>query len=259
MNGFILHLKGPMMSFGDTGFGQIRGAGGFPSRSVVLGIVAAARGFQRNDKRLLELHRKLRVHAAAIHSGAPGVDYHIVQPMEYEEETIHLHRRRREDVSSVITWREYLHDAHFMALVEGDDAGYVDECALKLRHPEFTTYLGRRSCPPSLPLLPEIANGEHVDQVFHHAYNHWLDAEKDSRGRVSYALLRRLPKQLDIWLDSATPPDNVKLLGRMERRDLLAALPRSYVNRMVTHVRMSLPAHVQPSSSRTEEYFHAAP
>jgi CRISPR system Cascade subunit CasD len=256
MNGFLLHLKGPMMSFGDKGFGQIREAGGYPSRSVVLGIIAAAIGIGRNDERLLELHRSLRVHVAAIMPGDPGIDYHIVQPMEYEEESLYLHRRRREDVSSVITWREYLYDAHFMAVVEGDDSDLVEQCRQALRSPVYTAYLGRRSCPPSLPLQPHAIGNGTIDEEFQTAYSRWLAEQHDERGKLPRGLGKRLPDYLDIWLEGVIPTGMAtRYVAQEERRDLLIALPRSYVARLVVHKRANLAKTESSASDINEEFY----
>src|SRR5690606_38750887 len=131
MTGFLLHLYGPMQSWADTGFGQLREAGEFPSRAAVLGLVAAAMGLPRADERLLDLHEALRVHAATVRPGRILRDFHTVETREGKPRTL--------------TSRDYHHDAHFVALVEGKE-GTLAEAEAALRRPHYGTFLGRRSC-----------------------------------------------------------------------------------------------------------------
>ena len=144
MNGFLLHLKGPMQSYGDEGYLTHRDAGRFPSRSAVLGIIAAAQGLRRDDERLLELHRALRVHVAVLRPGVLAADYHTVQPTyprpgdEGYPDYSAPEQSVQPQPSTVQTQRIYHHDAHFLSLVEGAQ-GEVERASEALRHPVFTT------------------------------------------------------------------------------------------------------------------------
>lgn len=194
MPGFLLHLYGPMQSWADTGFGQLREAGEFPGRAAVLGLVAAAEGIPRADDRLLDLHEALRVHAATVRPGRVLRDFHTVETREGKPRTL--------------TSRDYHHDAHFVVLVEGEAAA-VATAEQALRRPVYATFLGRRSCPPALPLLPEPAG----DDPF--------AALRTVTGATARAFPRgdrtwrrgRTANSLTVWLD-----------GYFERGDLPPAL-----------------------------------
>src|SRR5690625_1409374 len=126
MKGFLLHLQGPMQSWADTGFGQIREAGPFPSRAAVLGIVAAALGIPRAGDRLVALHDTFRVHVATARDGETRKDYHTVETDPSRNKTL--------------TWRDYHHDAHFVALVqlESDtEETWIDQAVAALRRPKY--------------------------------------------------------------------------------------------------------------------------
>ncbi len=135
-----------MQSWADTGFGQLREAGESPSRAAVLGIVAAALGVDRASDGLLALDRGLRVHVATVRPGRVLRDFHTVETREGKPRTL--------------TARDYHHDAHFVALVEGDGAALVELAQAALRQPAYGTFLGRRACPPAIPLLPEPVEGD---------------------------------------------------------------------------------------------------
>ena len=51
-----------------------------------------------------------------------------------------------------MTYRHYLQDAVFLAGIESEDTALLQQLQQALLHPAFPLYLGRRSCPPTLPL-----------------------------------------------------------------------------------------------------------
>ncbi len=231
MSGFLLHLKGPMQSYGDTGFGPLREAGAFPSRSAVLGMLAAAQGLYRNDEMLLRLHRALRVHVLTLKPGQVRVDYHTVEPNGPGQGTVQ-------------TYRGYHHDAHFITCVEGD-SDVVEKAQEALRNPAFTVYLGRRSCPPSRPLLPLPMSHEQPVRA--------LLAEAGANREVR----RRRKPLFDLYLEGHHEPNGLHVVAHGYRRDLLQALPRHYVNRPYTHARSTTPEPAKPSIN--EDFFDALP
>lgn len=134
-----------MQSWADTGFGQLREAGAFPSRAAVIGLIAAAQGIPRGDARLVELHEALRIHVATKRAGRVLRDFHTVET--------------RVGKARTLTTRGYRHDAHFVALVTGEP-GAVAEAEAALERPHFVAFLGRRACPPMLPLTPVAIGGD---------------------------------------------------------------------------------------------------
>lgn len=54
--------------------------------------------------------------------------------------------------ASYVTYRYYLADAVFLAGFEGDKA-LLTELETALKNPRFPLFLGRRSCPPTMPLV----------------------------------------------------------------------------------------------------------
>lgn len=248
------------MSFADTGFGQLREAGPFPSRSAVIGVLAGALGIERGDDRLLDLHQRLRIHLGVVRAGSLLVDYHTVLPAGYAEyDPIRL-RRPGADGNPVLTDRAYHVDSHFVALVSSDDGAIVEECRTALDEPVYVGYLGRRSCVPATPLIPENALGSTVIDVLFTA------SRNAHRQRVDKLMPWERESQrqthVDVYIDgdSWDPPEacSAVMVARTFRRDLLIAVPRSYVNRPVTHARITVPPE-SDATYTTEEYFDAAP
>lgn len=265
MNGFILHLQGPMMSFADTGFGQLRDAGPYPSRSLVIGIIAAAMGIERGAERLLDLHRYIRVHTAAAASGSLLVDYHTVLTAGYAQaDPVLLRRTGVAGANPLLTDRTYHCDAHFVVYVDSEDGELLGTCRKALLTPVFTSFLGRRSCVPSSPLLPLEPEGQSVlDALCISAFGAHADRQRARRTWSRGAL-----PSIDAYLDGRHPTGDaimetscgVASIGAYGvRRDLLVAVPRSYVNRPVTHVRVELPQSSRLASTINEDMYHAAP
>ena len=122
----------------------------FPTKSGVVGLLAAAQGRRRVDpiEDLADLHFAAR----------------IDQPGEILRD---FHTAHRGQTSMPLSQRYYLSDAVFTAFMEGPDA-VVDALAEALRHPAFPLYLGRRACPPTMPLFLETrqtALAEAVDTL----------------------------------------------------------------------------------------------
>ena len=63
----------------------------------------------------------------------------------------HMARNEEKD-RSYVTYRHYLEDAVFLVGLESEDTALLQELAEALTHPVFPLYLGRRACPPTLPL-----------------------------------------------------------------------------------------------------------
>lgn len=135
MSVLLLRLAGPMQSWGSTSRFARRDTQREPTKSGVLGLLAAAQGRRRTDdiEDLLGLRFGVRVDQEG--------------RMLRDFQTAH----RADGMALPLTDRYYLSDAVFVAGVEGDDSliGALDRA---VRQPEFPLYLGRRACPPSLPV-----------------------------------------------------------------------------------------------------------
>ena len=64
-----------------------------------------------------------------------------------------------------MTYRHYLQDAVFLVGLESEDTALLQELETALKHPVYPLYLGRRSCPPTLPLCLGIRAGELLDTL----------------------------------------------------------------------------------------------
>ena len=130
----LLRLSGPMQSWGVSSRFKQRATEQVPTKSGVLGLLAAAQGRQRTDDL-----QDLAALTFAVRIDQPGSllrDYQTAQPWQ----------KRPKDNASLVT-RYYLEDAVFVAAVESDNDSFIDELASAVQRPRFPLFLGRRSCP----------------------------------------------------------------------------------------------------------------
>lgn len=165
--GLILRLAGPLQSWGERSHFNERDTAPFPTRSGVIGLLAAALGRPRGQSidDLARLSMTVRV-------DRPGVllrDLHTVGGGLPAKATVTTAegKKRSGDTGTLLTHRTYLADAAFtIALTDTPPAGSDDvlpQCAHALRSPHWPLFLGRRSCPPEGPVLL----GE-TDDTLHH-------------------------------------------------------------------------------------------
>lgn len=130
----LLRLAAPLQSWGANSKFETRTSEKMPTKSGVVGLLAASLGLKRNAD-LSELSA-LKFGVRADREGETITDFH----------TAHS------DKSSYITYRHYLCDAVFLVGLEGE-IQLLKKLEYALRSPVFPLFLGRRSCPPTLPVV----------------------------------------------------------------------------------------------------------
>lgn len=147
----LLRLAAPLQAWGSDSKFNIRTTEREPTKSGVIGMIAAAMGIQRNsDPELLKPLNALRFGIRVEREGKLLKDFHMVHEMTGKKD-------------SHVTERYYLSDAVFIAALSSDDKEYLDTIAYALSHPVYPLFLGRRSCPPTLPVVLGIRENELTD------------------------------------------------------------------------------------------------
>ncbi|GAA3505619.1 type I-E CRISPR-associated protein Cas5/CasD [Streptomyces prasinosporus] len=147
----VLRLAGPLQSWGASSRFTRRTTESAPTKSGVIGLLAAAAGVERGDDTRLAPLAALRFGVRIDQPGTRVRDFH----------TAH---HGVTGASMPLSERFYLADAVFVAAVEGDHAlltGLRDA----LRAPAYPPYLGRRSCPPSEPVVLALSEDAHLEDV----------------------------------------------------------------------------------------------
>lgn len=157
MTGLLLHLAGPMQSWGTRSRFSERDTAAFPTRSGITGILAAAEGVGRGEP--LDRYAPLAITVRADRPGTLLEDFHTAGGGLPRHRSIPTASggRRPEGTAVVATRRRYLADAVFTAALEGP-ADLIRDLAAALRAPRWQPYLGRRACMPAGPLLLRTAD-----------------------------------------------------------------------------------------------------
>jgi CRISPR system Cascade subunit CasD len=158
----IFQLYGAMASWGETAVGEVRPTASWPSRSALAGLIGAALGIERDAPEQESLCTDYRFAVKVLSEGTALRDYHTVQTSNAGRGRVHRNRLQQllvgEDVSTMLSYRDYRCDARAIVAIEALPSARwpLQAIAGALKEPRFTLYLGRKSCPPALPLKPEV-------------------------------------------------------------------------------------------------------
>ncbi len=157
MSVLLLRLAGPLQSWGTSSRFVRRNTDRVPSKSGIIGLLAAAQGRRRIDPIEDLLH--LRIGVRVDQSGHLERDFQTA--------------RTRDGASAMpLSYRFYLADAVFLVAVQGNTE-LIRGLHEAIRRPRYPLALGRRSCPPAGPLDQGVHSGEIEDILAHHP---WLAA-----------------------------------------------------------------------------------
>ena len=153
-----LRLQAPLLSFGNESQFNRRVTASLPSKSVVAGMLCAAKGLYRGseeEKAFLRQLAGMPMLAVAVprrlaYGGTPRalsvgrtVDFHTVQGT----------RRATGKIKDChITYRHYLHDSGFCVFLPGP-RDVLEDAAQALQNPVWGLWIGRKCCIPSVPVL----------------------------------------------------------------------------------------------------------
>ncbi|NMO04933.1 type I-E CRISPR-associated protein Cas5/CasD [Gordonia sp. TBRC 11910] len=142
MTTLLIGLEAPLQSWGDSSRFTERKTRPEPTKSGVLGLLAAALGRRRTDpiEDLVALTFGVRTDQA----GELTRDFQTAIDW-------------RTGKSKPLSHRYYLADAKFVAGIEGSET-LIAGIAEALIRPTFPLYLGRRSCPPAGPMTTSITS-----------------------------------------------------------------------------------------------------
>jgi len=184
----VFQLYGPFVSWGDIAVGEERPSALVPTKSAVLGILAAAKGVKRPDRLQDDKERKVceiqhvqmsQGYGIAVKTDAAGMplfDYHTIQvPSSGSGRNKKTFYTRRDELcweeksllNTILSRREYRQDAYYtVAVWARPQAPFsLNELCRKLLEPEYMLYLGRKACPPALPLNPIVVSASSIEKA----------------------------------------------------------------------------------------------
>ncbi|WP_433917413.1 type I-E CRISPR-associated protein Cas5/CasD [Streptomyces canus] len=240
MSGMLLRLAGPLAAFGTSAAFHHRDTIAHPTRSALIGMFAACAGRPRSQalSAFTDLPGHPRYHdlGFALRIDRPGslyTDFHTVgggYPRDQQLRTS-SGTRRREDASTLVSYRHYLADPVFTVAVTGPTT-LLERIAHHLEHPRYAPYLGRRNCVPTEPLVLATGVSDPVGEL---------------TGRVPLSLARPPRPDADtvpvdfIWEHPPPSPDAVEYELLDVPEDFTQGR-RRYQLRSVWRTRQPLPA-----------------
>lgn len=152
----VLRLAGPLQSWGVSSQFNQRRTVSAPTKSGIVGLLAAALGRRRKDP--IEDLVSLRMGVRSDQPGSLLRDYHTVSDrpgtplLSANLDAKGRQKRTSPKKYTQPTDRFYLQDAVFIAVLQGRTE-FLGDLAHAVRHPVFPLALGRRACVPTPPIL----------------------------------------------------------------------------------------------------------
>lgn len=122
-----------MQSWGTSSHFETRNTDYYPSKSAVIGVIAASFGYSRDEDKKIEKLNELDFAVRVDQVGLLRKDYQTARKLKKDE--------------TYVTNRYYLEDAIFVVAISSEDDKWIEEIYYELKNPYFQQFMGRRSCP----------------------------------------------------------------------------------------------------------------
>lgn len=174
----LITLAGPQQAWGSRSRFATRGTERAPTRSGVIGLVAAALGLDRTEP--LDRFDGLRFGVRVEQPGTVEQDFQTARTLDGK--------------SMPLSHRTYLADAVFLVGLESSDSSLLEEICDALRAPRHPLYLGRRAFPPAGPIRMRMV-GLPLREAL-------VDEPWQASARHRHARRAAAPVSLDLLLDA---------------------------------------------------------
>lgn len=192
MSVLVFQLRGDFAAWGDIAVGEQRNILPFPTKSAVVGLIAAALGITRQEEeKQSALVNAIKYGVKVFHSeknlsgydntfnnkpaysGGYMRDYHTVQAPSEPDIRLFAKKHGRRPASrydeiqamklgksegTILSYREYHLDSYYVVGLTLIKPLFVsmEEIQMALETPRFHLYLGRKACPLGWPLSPQV-------------------------------------------------------------------------------------------------------
>ena len=202
-----LRLQAPLISFGNESQFNQRLTAPLPSKSVIAGMLCAARGFHRGsaeEQTFLGQIAGMPMLAVAVprRLAAGGQGWVLTAGRTVDFHTVQGTRKAKGGIKDChITSRHYLHDSTFGVFLNGPRAVLVD-AAKALQNPVWGLWIGRKCCIPSAPVFgglfaSEVEALEHMLDAPLECFTHEREVGSFEEGNDT------LPDQVESFLSAA--------------------------------------------------------
>lgn len=183
MAALAFYIDAPLQSWGAASKFQHRETNAFPTKSALVGLVAAALGIDKHSESEAEALAPVAALALTVarlekhgRTGGRLTDFHTVgggypDTPEGKQHIPPIAERTKSgslkwkspEKRTTVTHRSYLTDASFIAIFNGD-ASTLEKIHDALLDPVWGVWFGRKTCLPASPLTPTL--GADRDEAF---------------------------------------------------------------------------------------------
>jgi len=169
MKSLLLKFSGPLQSWGTDSHFETRHTDYYPSKSAVVGMIAAAFGYRRSadcDEEIVKLN-DLDFAVRIDQQGNLLRDYHIAAK----------YKPNGDFEKNYVTNRYYLEDAIFLVAIGSNNEQLIYSINDALRSPYFQSSLGRRSLPPTADFILGVEDCGVIQALLTHEWlaNKWSE------------------------------------------------------------------------------------
>ena len=254
MKTILLKFAGPLQSWGTDSRFETRYTDRYPSKSGVIGLLAAALGYRRNEDEKL---KRLSALDFAVRVDKPGTlmrDYHIARSYHPEKrfgtKKANEPRAERKVLRTYVTNRYYLQDAVFAVAVGCEDHALADEIEAALKRPYFQLFLGRRSIPVNADFFIKTVDTGVIESL----------EQLKWQGSKSYCEYYKNRRSEEVVLDIYADSDLVDSKNSMMTRDLpvsFSAAMRRHAFRPVAPTQVRKKLHCKKEEHAEHDAFAA--
>lgn len=155
MKTILLKFSGPLQSWGTSSNFETRHTDFYPSKSAVIGIIAASFGYRRDEDEKISKLNELDFAVRVDQAGNLCRDYH----------TVKKYKKNGEEERTYVTNRYYLEDFVFVVAISHKDEDFIESVFHALKHPWFQPFMGRRALPLPVDFLLGIFDMGVIDSL----------------------------------------------------------------------------------------------
>ena len=174
----VFHLTGPMGGWGGIAVGTFRPTMRHPTKSAIVGIVAAALGLGRGDDRVRSLFTCFEYAVISAGTESEISDFATVESSEPDRDetftvlpprSLELSRKKR---NTIVVDRRYVCNGYYTVIMvpKGETIFSLESIRDSLQFPTYVPYLGRKSCPLSFPMCPTIESYSKLRDIISSVY-----------------------------------------------------------------------------------------
>ena len=156
-NTLMLRLSGVLQSFGIDSKHWKRDTGGYPTKSMVVGMLGNAAGKYRYDS--FDEYRGLRMCSLVEREGRLYDDYQAIRNCLNAQGSL---KNSASNPIHKIVDKWYVEDGKFIVALESSDKDLLKKIYNDVVHPKRLLYLGRKCCAPyeTIPMKNSIFPGQ---------------------------------------------------------------------------------------------------